>query len=303
MMKSKLFYTITKRSYYDFVRQSIPMPPLERIQFTHFNIQQSYTLSWYNTHKQLCTCNLRGDGGYATLTLKTGEHISTFRLTESQLLSNGLASLSSSIQEFHPTPYDRLQGTQLAFYYVDPQYISSLSAAEIQVHGISHVPHVIYDGRHTKFMCGAVLHIPHAPYMYVAPVSSTQANGIGDIPIMMHSGSQALRKGTLRLRYMFPALPEVLAHVDIVHVTSASYRNLLNTQLDYLRSIHPQIASVAADMHELVCAECGSNRFIDRCCDFPLLEQACRDYGIRHGLESVCAPQIVPPIPPIDLVP
>ena len=158
-MKSKLFYTITKRSYYDFVRQSIPMPPLERIQFTHFNIQQSYTLSWYNTHKQLCTCNLRGDGGYATLTLKTGEHISTFRLTESQLLSNGLASLSSSIQEFHPTPYDRLQGTQLAFYYVDPQYISSLSAAEIQVHGISHVPHVIYDGRHTKFMCGAVLHI------------------------------------------------------------------------------------------------------------------------------------------------
>lgn len=112
-MKSKLFYTITKRSYYDFVRQSIPMPPLERIQFTHFNIQQSYTLSWYNTHKQLCTCNLRGDGGYATLTLKTGEHISTFRLTESQLLSNGLASLSSSIQEFHPTPYDRLQGTQL----------------------------------------------------------------------------------------------------------------------------------------------------------------------------------------------
>lgn len=249
------------------------------------------------------TCNLRGDGGYATLTLKTGEHISTFRLTESQLLSNGLASLSSSIQEFHPTPYDRLQGTQLAFYYVDPQYISSLSAAEIQVHGISHIPHVIYDGRHTKFMCGAVLHIPHAPYMYVAPVSSTQANGIGDIPIMMHSGSQALRKGTLRLRYMFPALPEVLAHVDIAHVTSASYRNLLNTQLDYLRSIHPQIASVAADMHELVCAECGSNRFIDRCCDFPLLEQACRDYGIRHELESVCAPQIVPPIPPIDLVP
>ena len=152
-------------------------------------------------------------------------------------------------------------------------------------------------------MCGAVLHIPHAPYMYVAPISSTQANGIGDIPIMMHSGSQALRKGTLRLRYMFPALPEVLAHVDIAHVTSASYRNLLNTQLDYLRSIHPQIASVAADMHELVCAECGSNRFIDRCCDFPLLEQACRDYGIRHELESVCAPQIVPPIPPIDLVP
>lgn len=27
MMKSKLFYTITKRSYYDFVRQSIPMLP------------------------------------------------------------------------------------------------------------------------------------------------------------------------------------------------------------------------------------------------------------------------------------
>ena len=82
-MKTNLFYTITKRSYYDFVRQSIPMPPLERIQFTHFNIQQSYTLSWYNTHKQLCTCNLRGDDGYATLTLKTGDHISTFRLTES----------------------------------------------------------------------------------------------------------------------------------------------------------------------------------------------------------------------------
>lgn len=137
-MKTNLFYTITKRSYYDFVRQSIPMPPLERIQFTHFNIQQSYTLSWYNTHKQLCTCNLRGDDGYATLTLKTGDHISTFRLTESQLLSNGLASPSSSIQEFRPTPYDRLQGTQLAFYYVDPQYISSLSASEIQVHGISH---------------------------------------------------------------------------------------------------------------------------------------------------------------------
>ena len=152
-------------------------------------------------------------------------------------------------------------------------------------------------------MCGAVLHIPHAPYMYVAPVSSTQANGIGDIPIIMHSGSQVLRKGTLRLRYMFPALPEILARVDIAHVTSASYRNLLNTQLDYLRSIHPQIASVAADMHELVCAECGSNRFIDRCCDFPLLEQACRDYGMRHRLESVCAPQIVSPISPIDLVP
>lgn len=40
MMKSKLFYTITKRSYYDFVRQSIPMPPLERIQFTHFTFSK-----------------------------------------------------------------------------------------------------------------------------------------------------------------------------------------------------------------------------------------------------------------------
>lgn len=285
----ELFYTVSKSALYDFVKKSIPLPACDKVQFTRFNMSRSYTLSWFDDVKQLCSCQLKGYSTDAELILKRLGKTATYRLSAQQLLSCGLAMHQR--QSFsEPAALKPQDFSRLNLYYVNPQYVDYLTAAESAVHRQSHVPHVLYEGRHTKFMCGAVFKIPSVPYLYVAPVSSTIANGLGDLPINIKNSTNP-RSGTLRLRYMFPVPPEVLAQIDIPRIDPPAYGQLLSKQLTALRDMASQILSTSSDMYELVRWQAGSNRFIDRCCDFPLLERACLQYGVEQRLPSIVGQQ------------
>lgn len=287
----ELFYTVTKSKLYDFVKKSIPLPAFDSVQYIYSNAAHTYNLSWFDDKKNLQTCQLKGYKNEAELILKRPENTATYRLSAAQLLSGDLAAPQhQSFGQQVPAAKRAQDFTRLNLYYVNPQYIDYLTAAEKAVHRQSHIPHVLYEGRHTKFMCGAVFQIPSVPYLYVAPVSSTKTGGLGDLPISIKNATNA-HSGTLRLRYMFPVSPEVLAQVDIPHVAPPAYGDLLSKQLASLRDMTPQILSTASDMYELVRWQAGSNRFIDRCCDFPLLERACLQYGVEHQLPSIVGQQ------------
>lgn len=253
-------------------RKGISLPP---VSYTYFAAEYNgslFRLSWHT------------DGSHFEATL--GCHKQPFLLlvkmsegrTTREHLTVTPPELEQSRMIYHPVPQKRpLYSLDFCFYYVQSDYIKALKAAEIWVHGKTHVPDVDYK-LHRKFMLGG-FRFPSSPYLYVAPVSTTNANGIGNIPIIVPDDS-APRKGTLRLTYMFPVPPQVLTPIDITKLTPDHYRDLVAKQYFALKSLNKHIWQTAKELYEIAPAH---EKLSNNCCDFKLLERTCQHYCASHG--------------------
>lgn len=286
-------FHITKQSFYDMLHsKGVALPPPAATVFFSTPNSHVYRLCWYSPAKEHCSCMLRCEPSSATLTLRRERDavmlgVSTIRMTPTDLCSYHLATPVSSLPPY--LPYRQNLSPDLQFYYVLPSYAEYLRSAEMAVHGVSHIPYILYEHRFTKFLCGPVRHVPNSSCCYYAPVSSKYADGLGDHPVFHHTGRHN-RLGTLRLKYMFPAPPEVLAQVDIAHTTPGHYRHLLQKQLATLQRDEPLISVQAAELYRQFCMQPHGTVALSGCCDFPLLEHTCRNYCAQNGLSHRLQP-------------
>lgn len=165
----------------------------------------------------------------------------------------------------------------LNFYLVDDDYVQLLKEAEIENRGFSRVPDMTYDlGRKPKFLCGIVLHVNSMEY-YV-PVSSFKQQNPDNFLILNEQGAPL---SSLRFNYMFPVPADQLKVRIIKDEPDSSYRRLLNMELQYCKKNKERIQKTAERTYKRVLL--GKNKgLVQNSCDFPLLEEKCREYQKTH---------------------
>lgn len=265
---------ITHRELYEFLRTKVDIPPIEKTFFSPEYNRTLYRMAWMTSSKQrevTLGCHRQP---FLLLVSHIDEDVQRIHIPvqPEELVRFGL------LERFDSHIRARINAIQ--FYYVQSDYIQALKNAEFAVYHRTHVPDVDYK-THPKFLLGVT--ISQAPYKYAIPISSTNAVGLGNIPIMI-AGELPPQKGALRLSYMIPVPEQVLTPVDIRALEPSGYRNLVRKQYFALKPLREHILHSAEELYELVTQ--SSSRFVHKCCDFRLLEYACHNYCLQHNLPS-----------------
>lgn len=163
----------------------------------------------------------------------------------------------------------------LNFYIVDSAYVSYLQAEETKKRGFSRVPNMIYGkDRKPKFLCGVVLEV--GEYSYFVPVSSYKQQQPDNFLICADNGNPV---SSLRFNYMFPVPLPLLSVREIKTEPDVKYRILLSQELRFCIKNQEQIRALASRTYRRVLL--GKNPgLVQNSCDFPLLEQALRNYPL-----------------------
>lgn len=265
---------IKHHELYEFLRTKVDIPPIERTFFSSEYDHTLYRMAWMASNKQ-CEVTLGcHEQPFLLLISRIGEDMRRIHIP---VLPEELAHLGllERLENHTPSKLNVIQ-----FYYVQSDYIQALKNAEFAVYQRSHVPDVDYK-THPKFLLGITL--SQTPYRYAIPISSTNAVGLGNIPIMV-AGDIPPKKGALRLSYMIPVPDQVLTPVDIRILEPSGYRNLVRKQYFALKPLREHISRSAEELYELVTQT--SSRFVHECCDFRLLEYACHNYCLQHNFPS-----------------
>lgn len=272
---------ITHRAFYEFLRTKIDIPSIEKTFFSAEYDHTLFRLTWKAGNK-CCEATLGCHGQpFLLLVSDTGYDKQRVHILvqPEELYRFGL------IEQFANPRFTNTN--EVRFFFIDSDYIQALKNAELAVYKHTHVPDVNY-AKHPKFLLGNIS-LPNSVFKYAIPISSTNAVGIGNIPIVVN-GDITPRKGSLRISFMIPAPEQVLTPVNIGSLEPIDYRNLVRKQYFALKPLRDHISRSAAELYEIVTQT--KSCFAQGCCDFHLLEYACHNYCVQHGIPS---PSMVSP--------
>lgn len=153
------------------------------------------------------------------------------------------------------------------FYEVDIPYIQYLKKFD------SRIPNIEYKGQHDKFLCGILFQ--NEGLCYFAPISHFTKPQATNLIIEDKKGNNL---GSIRFSFMFP-VPFSLVKIKDFKAEEKNYRNLLVTELDWCNQNQERIINRAIKTYEG--QKKGQKLYLDTCCDFPLLEQKCKDYILQ----------------------
>ena len=162
----------------------------------------------------------------------------------------------------------------IAFYYVDSDYIEFLKQYEIRHRCFTCVPNTQYR-MSEKFLFGMVMTIGEINY-YV-PVSSKIKRAPNNIVIRLHKKKRYTDVGTLRFAYMIPVPNKMLIRVDFAKIKDYSRNQLVRDELAFCRrSIH-KITQQAEKTYKALTSS-SEQKILKNACDFKQLEKAYEEY-------------------------
>lgn len=169
---------------------------------------------------------------------------------------------------------------QLDFFDIDIDYIEYLRNYETAQRGFSPVPFLNYEAnRKQKFFCGAVFKT--ALFDYFVPVSSRITPH--DNTFYLYTLHPHRRIASLRFDYMLPVPPACVTRRIIMLESQPGYRRLMQKELYWCRKNQNAIVAIAERTHaRMVSHEQGWQQS----CDFTILERACMEYCLTHGLDE-----------------
>ncbi len=156
----------------------------------------------------------------------------------------------------------------LNFYDVDENYIAFLKQYDRQV------PDIKYDNNN-KFVCGIVLKVNGIDYY--APISHLKDKQQTNIQI--YNENRVI--STIRFSFMFPALSTVLTKKDfsVIAKTDPKYADLLQAEYLFCSKYADKIHKKAETVYQIGCNKGHRLNYV--CCDFKLLEQHYKEYGMQ----------------------
>lgn len=169
---------------------------------------------------------------------------------------------------------------QLDFFDIDIDYIEYLRNYETAQRGFSPVPFLNYEAnRKQKFFCGAVFKT--ALFDYFVPVSSRITPH--DNTFYLYASHPHRRIASLRFDYMLPAPSACVTRRIIMSESQPEYRRLMQKELYWCRKNQNAIVAIAERTRARVISQEQKRQ---QSCDFTLLERACMEYCLTHGLDK-----------------
>ena len=153
------------------------------------------------------------------------------------------------------------------FYTIDSAYLDFLRQHE------QRIPLTTYPA-HEKFFCGVVLNINGVNYF--APVSHYNQPNRTTFVIKDKNDQKIL--SSVRLNYMFPALPSVVQRLDIkqLYKKDPKYAVLVTKELRYCSRHESDLRNMAMSVYRI---GCNPNHVLHQlCCDFSKLESVYKSY-------------------------
>ena len=97
------------------------------------------------------------------------------------------------------------------------------------------------------------------------------------------------RLGALNFNNMIPVTDDCVKRIQLESITDYGYLSLLQRQFRYINSDHKKIQKTAVELRKLYSRGCSQSsksqlskyerEIIERCCNFPLLEEKCKEYA------------------------
>lgn len=125
---------------------------------------------------------------------------------------------------------------------------------------------------------------------YFAPLTSPKPNfsSRNNSPIFQKIMGGTL--GAIKLNAMIPVPPQFVKKIDLNHycLTDAelNYQNLLKTQVRWINNNVDKIEQKANRLYATYVDKSLAPYFSQFCCNFPLLEEKCREFMRLNGLEA-----------------
>lgn len=159
---------------------------------------------------------------------------------------------------------------ELQLYEVDTDYTAFL-------HGIDDHVRLEHIGAKQRKFVGVVMEI--SGIKYYAPMGSPKpkyAHIKASAPDIYKISDGTL--GVININNMIPVVDGCVKPVDINAIGDEKYKTLLGKQIRQIKKDEEAIAKKASKLYMLVQKEFTKQSLKDRCCDFKLLEQHCKDY-------------------------
>lgn len=148
---------------------------------------------------------------------------------------------------------------------------------------------------HTRKYIGTVIQM--AEFCYYIPLSSPKPSDYrqaGDRKVIKKSIVPIIRiivknargekelKGTLRISHMIPVPPSELERYDVDAETDSAYKNLILSELYFIRKNRSKILANARLMYKQKTENDQSAGYVKAALDFTALEKCCMDYMQDH---------------------
>lgn len=156
---------------------------------------------------------------------------------------------------------------RLKIYFIDDEYINYLRMYDKKV---------AYNKSPRRPYVGVVF--IYNNFYYFAPLSSPKPKHINMKKTAVDIFKIADGKlGIINLNNMIPCSPNVLTEAIQV-ITNKKYKILLENQLNYLNANREKLYKRTNSFQQKYRKGYLENNILDRCCNFPLLEEKCLEY-------------------------
>ena len=92
------------------------------------------------------------------------------------------------------------------------------------------------------------------------------------------------RLGGINLNNMIPIPSRYLHEINIEEIKDSKYKKMLYMQMDWIEKNRVRINNRAKNLYFLVIQKKATDKLIERCCDFKLIEDKCQEFMKEHGI-------------------
>lgn len=92
------------------------------------------------------------------------------------------------------------------------------------------------------------------------------------------------RLGGINLNNMIPIPSRYLNKINIEEIEDNKYKKMLYMQMDWIEKNRVRINNRARNLYFLVIQKKATEKLIERCCNFKLIEDKCEEFMKEHGI-------------------
>ena len=85
---------------------------------------------------------------------------------------------------------------------------------------------------------------------------------------------------------MMPIPKSCLNKINVLDITDYKYRNMLIMQMEWINKNELRIKNRARNLYYLILHKNTTDKLLERCCDFVLLERKCNEFMVKHSLSE-----------------